>query len=145
MGQRVGPNDQPMWDCPRCGRSFINRNQHHGCLLFDISQHFERRDPVAREVFDRVCGVLDRFGSYTILGQKTWIAFQGRALFLFVKPRVRGVELTVVLPGIAPSPRFDRSSEFSSSKQMHRLVLATIGELDAEVEEWIKQAYWAAF
>ncbi|MFI5385487.1 MAG: DUF5655 domain-containing protein [Fimbriimonadales bacterium] len=132
-----------MWECPQCGRSFINRNQHHGCLLYDVERHFERRDPLGREVFDRVCEILDSLGDYTILGQKTWIAFQVRALFFFLKPRVRGVEATFVLPGLVSSPRFVRTELFSSSKQMHRLVLRSMEDLDAEFEAWLREAFYA--
>ncbi len=133
-----------MWECPQCGRSFINRNQHHGCLLFDIERHFERRDPIGRHVFEQVCLLLDDLGPYTVLGQKTWIAFQARALFLFIKTRARGVELTVVLPGAVSSQRFAATSEFSSRKQMHRMVLLEVSELDSEADAWITQAYMAA-
>jgi hypothetical protein len=32
-----------MWSCPRCARTFANRNQTHTCApLGDLDQHFAR-------------------------------------------------------------------------------------------------------
>src|SRR5437016_5501956 len=107
-----------MWTCPRCGRRFVNRNQHHGCILYDPSDLFQRRDPLGREVFELVCEMLDGFGDYTILGQKTGFAFQRRALFLMIKPRARGLELTFMLPELSPSPRVIRTAPYSARKTM---------------------------
>jgi len=131
-----------MWECPQCGRNFINRNQHHGCLLYEVERHFERGDPLCRQVFDRACEILDGLGPYTILGQKTWIAFQGRALFFFLKPRVRGADVTLVLPGAVTSSRILRVDEFSSSKKLYRLTLQSMDDFDAECEAWLRQAFY---
>jgi hypothetical protein len=138
-------NRTEMWECPRCGRSFINTNQHHGCMLFDIERHFVDKDTFARPTFERVCEVLNACGDYTILGQKTWIAFQGRSLFAFLKPKRIGVEATVVLELPIASPRIVKQESFSSRKEMYRIILRSMDDLDDEFLGWLSDAYSAGW
>src|SRR3712207_8277920 len=34
----------PMWTCPRCGRSFANRNQPHACGPLDLDRHLRSEE-----------------------------------------------------------------------------------------------------
>jgi len=67
----------PMWDCPRCGRAFANRNQSHSCApLGDLDRHFAHASPEVRAALDRVLAAASRLGPVTVLPEKTRIAFE---------------------------------------------------------------------
>jgi hypothetical protein len=60
--------DRPLWTCPRCGRTFANRNQSHTCAaLGSIEVHFDGKDPTVRATFDRVLEVLGPVGRVDVL------------------------------------------------------------------------------
>ena len=43
-----------MWTCPRCGRSFANRNQQHACGPLDLDRHLAGKDPEVVAIFGRL-------------------------------------------------------------------------------------------
>ena len=43
-----------MWTCPRCGRSFANRNQWHACGPLDLERHLAGKDPEVVAIFRRL-------------------------------------------------------------------------------------------
>ena len=65
-----------MWTCPRCGRSFANRNQPHACGPLDLDRHLAGRDPEVLAIFWRLVTLAERNGPVTVLPEKTRIAFQ---------------------------------------------------------------------
>jgi hypothetical protein len=66
----------PMWTCPRCGRSFANRNQAHACGPLDLDRHLTGKDPEVVAIFRRLVELAERNGPVTVLPQKTRIAFR---------------------------------------------------------------------
>ncbi|UEL27053.1 DUF5655 domain-containing protein [Pseudarthrobacter sp. L1SW] len=54
------------------------------------------------------------------------------------------VVLSLALPYEAASPRFKQIAHPSPGIWMHHLELQDSGELDAEVEQWLREAYEAA-
>ena len=65
-----------MWTCPRCGRSFANRNQPHACGPLDLDRHLAGKDPEVVAIFGRLVELAERNGPVTVLAEKTRIAFQ---------------------------------------------------------------------
>jgi transposase-like protein len=69
---------RPMWTCPRCGRSFANRNQSHACAPLDLARHLDGRDPEVVAIYRRLVELAERNGPVTVLAEKTRIALQVR-------------------------------------------------------------------
>ena len=90
--------DAALWRCPPCRRVFANRNQTHRCgPLHDLAHHFAGREPIVREIFDRVIEAMKPIGPVTILPEKTRIAFQVRMSFAQVTPKKAWLDGHVVL------------------------------------------------
>ena len=51
---RLSGPGAPMWTCPRCGRSFANRNQSHACGSLDLDRHLAGLDPEVLAIFGRL-------------------------------------------------------------------------------------------
>ncbi|MEA3001744.1 MAG: hypothetical protein QOH81_532 [Sphingomonadales bacterium] len=56
---------RPLWHCPRCGRSFANRNQSHSCGLGELDRHFERTSLEMRRIYEAFLAMLESFGPVT--------------------------------------------------------------------------------
>jgi hypothetical protein len=130
-----------MWTCPRCGRSFANRNQQHACGPLDLDRHLAGRDPEVVAIFERLVELVERNGPVTVLPEKTRIAFQVRMSFAAFSLRRRWVDGHVVLARRLEHPRFGKVETFSPRNHLHQFRLERLEEVDEEVAAWLAEAY----
>jgi len=137
-----GPG-RPLWTCPRCGRSFANRNQSHACAPLDagLDHHLEGRDPEVAAILRRLVELAERNGPVTVLPEKTRVAFQVRMSFAAFTLRRHWVDGHVVLARRLESPRFRKVQTFSPRNHLHRFRLERLDEVDEEVAAWLAEAY----
>lgn len=131
-----------MWACPRCARTFANRNQTHTCApLGDLDTHFAGVEPNVRATFDRVLDVVAELGPVTVLPEKTRIALHVRMSFAAFMPRKRWLNGHLVLARRAESERFRHVEEFSPRNVLHAFRLTTPDEVDEEFATWLAESY----
>ena len=131
-----------MWRCPRCGRSFANRNQTHTCAqLGELDAHFAGCDPEVREIFARILTSVERLGPVTVLAEKSRIALHARMSFAAFTPRRHWLNGHVVLAERLDSPRFTRIETYSPRNVLHAFRLDRADQVDAEVLDWLARAY----
>ncbi len=131
-----------MWGCPRCGRTFANRNQSHACApLGDLEQHFTRAAPEVRAIFDRVLAEVSAFGPVEVLAEKTRIALHVRMSFAAFMPRRHWLGGHLVLARKLPSPRFRRVQVVSERNVVHTFRLTQLADVDSEFVTWLAEAY----
>lgn len=130
-----------LWTCPRCGRSFANRNQSHFCSDVTLDSHLARCDTAVVETFRRLREAAERAGPFKILPEKTRIAFQVRMSFAAFTLHRHWIDGHVVLAHRRESERFRRVQVVSPRNQVHQFRLHDPAEVDAEVESWLAEAY----
>ncbi|MGC5225376.1 DUF5655 domain-containing protein [Micromonospora sp. DT81.3] len=136
------PSSAPMWRCPFCGRTFAARNQAHTCApLGDLDRHFLSSGPSVRATFERIIVVLTEIGPFTVLPEKTRIAFQVRMSFAAVTPRRSWLNGHLVLDGRVESSRFTRIETYSRRNVLHAFRLVSPDEVDGEFAVWLAAAY----
>jgi hypothetical protein len=135
------PPRRALWKCPRCGRSFANRNQEHACGRHDLAHHFAGKDPDIRRIFDAVVELMRRIGPVKVLPEKTRIAFQVRMSFAQLSPRRAWVDGHVVLARRLEDPRFRRIDTLSRRNHVHHFRLTSLGDVDAQLAAWLEEAY----
>jgi len=134
--------DESLWRCPKCGRRFANRNQTHTCAnLHDLDHHFAGREPIVRELFDRVADAVRSIGPVIILPEKTRIAFQVRMSFAQVTPRKRWLDGHVVLARRLEHPRFRKIETFSPRNHVHVFRVEKPSDIDQTFVAWMREAY----
>jgi len=130
-----------MWECPRCRRSFANRNQSHACGTYELEHHFAGTDANVRLAFERIVGSIQELGPVTVLPEKTRIAFQVRMSFAVVMPRKRWLDGHVVLARRCEHPRFTKIDYISPRNLVHHFRIVDPSEVDDEVRAWLAEAY----
>ena len=131
-----------LWRCPKCRRVFANRNQTHTCSeLHDLDHHFVNRDPIVREIYDRVVAAVMALGPVIILPEKTRIAFQVRMSFAQVTPRRKWLDGHVVLSRRLEHPRFRKIETFSPRNHLHAFRLEQPDDVDDTFVAWMREAY----
>ena len=128
-----------LWTCPKCGRSFANRNQTHTCApLRSLEEAFADTDPAVRLAFDRI---LAQVGPVTVLPEKTRVALAVRMSFAAFVPRRRWLDGHLVLAREAQHPLFRRVVVFSRRNVVHEFRLTGPAQVDAAFVELLREAY----
>jgi hypothetical protein len=134
-----------MWLCPRCGRTFANRNQSHTCApLGDLDRHFVQASAEVRATFDRILTAVTAvtaLGPVDVLPEKTRIALHVRMSFAAFMPRRRWLNGHLVLARQIDSPRFLRAEALSPRNVVHSFRLNSPADVDTEFLTWLAEAY----
>lgn len=131
----------PLWQCPKCGRAFANRNQSHACGRHDLAHHFRGKSPEIRDLFERVVAAIRKIGPVRVLPEKTRIAFQVRMSFAQLTPRSQWLDGHVVLARRFEHPRFRRIQTISPRNHVHSFRITSPLDLDEEFASWLAEAY----
>ncbi len=143
--QRKAPRSRralaPLWKCPKCGRSFANRNQSHFCARHTLSEHLAGKSPRATALFRDFARLVRRCGPVRVLPEKTRIAFQVRMSFAAISLRRDRITCHVVLARRLDHPRFSKIEYISPRNQVHYFTISSSEELDGDVVAWLREAY----
>jgi uncharacterized protein DUF5655 len=131
------------WKCPKCGRTFRHRTREHSCIVTSIESHLERTSIEVSEAFRAVVDVLDSLGPVPVrvVPLKTMIVFSTAATFggaTFTRARF---DLGFFLEVPLRHRRIRRAERISPRKFANHLHISTAREVDAEVEQWLTEAY----
>ncbi len=143
-GRRAGrghARERPLWTCPKCGNQFVNRNQWHSCARYDLSVPFKGKPPHVRALFDRFRKMVQACGPVKMLAYRNRVGFMVRVRFAGATPKKDGLDVGFWLPRRLDSPRFEKIETILPNVHLHRLRITTADLLDAELAEWLKEAY----
>lgn len=130
-----------LWNWPKCGRLFANRNQSHFCSQITLREHLSGKTPYAVNLFRDFARLVRRCGRVRIVPEKTRIAFQVRMSFAAVSLRRDRLVGHVVLARHLRNRRFTKIERISPRNHVHFFCFHSRTELDREVLGWLREAY----
>jgi hypothetical protein len=134
------PSEPDLWRCETCGQTFVGRNLPHSCAVVALDDHFAAA-PALRPVFDAYLAAAELNGPVTVNATKSRITLQARMRFAAVeRPRRTHLNVHFVLTRELESERL-RVEHIPPRHYVHRLVLRTPADVDAEVRSWLAEAY----
>ncbi len=96
-----------------------------------------------RPVYDRVAVIVSGLDGTEFAPKKGYVSFRRNKQFGLGQPSTKDrFDLGLTLKGVEPSGRLEAAGSWNAMVT-HRVRIGSVGEVDAEVEGWIKQA-WAA-
>ncbi len=134
-------NPRPLWRCPKCGKYYVTRNIWHACARHTVAEHFVRKDPELRLLFDGVVGFLKRCGRLRIVPGKTGIAFQVRMRFAGVIVRKSFLDVGFLLPRRLEHQRIRKCIAYSPRAFDHHVEIRSPEDLDDGLAAWLREAY----
>jgi hypothetical protein len=135
-------NAMTMWSCPDCARTFATKNQSHFCgSAVSLDEHFVRRDPHVRELFDRFVEHVQALGPVEILPAKTIIDFHVRRSFAVLSPRKSSLIGTFVLGRRVENPHFTRIDTITPRAHLHSFRIESEDDFDEEFLGFLAEAY----
>jgi hypothetical protein len=108
---------------------------------FAIKSHFERKDAVVRQIYDRLVKSSRKFGPVSEEPKKTSIHLVNRTAFAGVATRKSAIILTIKSDRKLSSPRIHKSEQTSASRFHHEVKLTSPVDVDSELVKWLKDAY----
>lgn len=108
---------------------------------FDVKSHFENKDPVVRQIYDRLVNATREFGRVIEEPKKTSIHLVRKSAFAGVATRRNALILTIKSDRKLSSPRIHKSEQASANRFHHEAKLTSPAEVDAEVLKWLNDAY----
>ncbi len=108
---------------------------------FTIKSHFDRKDAVVWQIYDRLVKHSRKFGPVGEEPKKTSIHLVNRTAFAGVATRKSAIILTIKSDRKLSSPRVHKSEQTSASRFHHEVKLASPADVDSELVKWLKDAY----
>lgn len=110
---------------------------------------FFRGQPLSRQIFDALRGLIDELGPAEVAVTKSQVAFRRAQPFAWAwmpgqylrGRRVAPLVLSLALPQRDPSPRWKQVVEPRPGRWMHHLERYTATDLDGEVRAWLREAW----
>ncbi len=100
---------------------------------------------VLRPLYERVIASASRLGDdVEVDPKKSYVSLRRKKQFALVQPSTaKRLDLGLNLKGVEPRGKLEASGSFNAMCS-HRVRLESAGDLDAEVEGWLKRAYDAS-
>jgi hypothetical protein len=135
-------NPSELWQCPKCGRPFANRNQPHSCGAYSVEQFLSGKNGHAIALYTRFAELVNACGPVIMAPAKTRIGFQVKMIFAAINRLTdQTLEAHVILARRYEHPRFNRIESLSAKNHVHHFRVHTVAELDDDVASWLAEAY----
>ncbi len=106
-----------------------------------VEQHFVGKDPSVRKIYDRLLAEIGKIGEFTEDPKKTSIHLNRRTAFAGVATRKSSLVLTLKASQDIRSPRVKKHEQVSAKRWHLEVLLTSPGDVDAELDSWLKAAY----
>ena len=95
-----------------------------------------------RPIYDRLVAEIARFGTdVEISPKKTYVSVRRSKQFALIQPSTKSrIDVGIQLKGVALHGRLEPSGSFNAMVS-HRVKLEALGDIDAELVGWLRQAY----
>ena len=108
---------------------------------FTVAAHFENKDAVVRGIYDRLLKKSRKFGAIVEAPKKTSIHLINATAFAGVATRKNSINLTIKGDSKLSSPRIHKTEQVSANRFHHEVKLSSPADVNAELIEWLAQAY----
>jgi hypothetical protein len=94
-----------------------------------------------RPIHDRVMAVIDGFGApIDVAPKKGYLSLRRRTQFAMLKPAAKQLDLGLILPGVAVTPRLESAATFNALFT-HRVRLVSVADVDDQLTDWLHTAW----
>lgn len=108
---------------------------------FTVDSHFAGKDPVVRQIYDRLLAQLATIGPVTVEPKKTSIHLNNVSALAGVATRKSYLLLNIKSGRRLDSPRIHKSEQLSASRFHQEVKLTQVADVDEELMGWLRSAY----
>ncbi len=108
---------------------------------YSVNDHFAGKDPALRKMYDRLITLLRRCGPLREEPKKTSIHLVNASALAGVEVRNSYLLLNLKADHKIESSRIQKTEQISARRFHHKIKLASLQDLDAELQGWLQEAY----
>jgi Domain of unknown function (DUF5655) len=108
--------------------------------LAAVNRHFADRDPVVRQIYDRIVHAAASLGAVRQDPKKTSIHLARQSAFAGIAPRKKGLVLTFKSARDIKSPRIAKRQQLSANRWYLDVPLQDPAQVDDELRVWLKES-----
>ena len=108
---------------------------------YSVKDHFVNKDPSVRALYDQLLSMLQALGPVTEDPKKTSIHLNRKSALAGVETRKDGLLLNIKSDHPIQSPRIEKAEQISAKRFHHKVRISSLGDLDEELNSWLKEAY----
>lgn len=105
-----------------------------------LTAHFGGRDPVVREIYDRILAAAGEFGPVRQEPKKTSIHLSRKTAFAGVATRRDAIILTLKSAADIRSPRIIKREQASANRWHLEVKLTDPKQVDQQIATWLRRA-----
>lgn len=111
-----------------------------------LADQYSGKKAHLRHIYDRLVEIISRLGDDVELSiRKNYVAFyRGRQFALVKASTASRVDVGLKLSDPPTSPRLEAAATFGSGALTHKVALASLADVDGELESWLAAAYAGA-
>ncbi len=108
---------------------------------YSVNDHFVGKDPSVRKLYDRLISILRKLGPIREEAKKTSIHLVNVSALAGVEVRKDYLLLNLKSDHKIKSPRIAKTEQISARRFHHKVKVTSLGDLDDELQQWLKEAY----
>ena len=108
---------------------------------YSVKDHFVNKDPSVRALYNQLLSMLQALGPVTEDPKKTSIHLNRKSALAGVETRKDGLLLNIKSDHQIKSPRIEKAEQISAKRFHHKVRISSPGDLDEELNSWLKEAY----
>lgn len=105
-----------------------------------VAAHFARREPMVRDIYDRLVGAAERFGPVVQDPKKTSIHLVRKTAFAGVVTRRAALILTLKSATDIRSPRVTKREQTSAKRWHVEIRITDPTQVDKQIVTWLERA-----
>lgn len=141
--KRAAPRrSSPLWSCPKCGRSFTQKNQRHACGTGERSDVLRNRPESVVRTYAALEAFAQSLGPIEIVARERYVLLRSVRIFADLVIMSDAVRVAIHLKRRVDDSIFIKVVEDRKSVT-HVAKLLTVEDLSA-VEPYLKEAYGAS-
>jgi uncharacterized C2H2 Zn-finger protein len=136
---------EDLWKCPRCGRSFKNKNQWHSCVSYSVADHFQEKPIQLMETFDYLISKIKQFGPLRVDAVKTGINLAAKSHFAMVFVQKDDLKLDFLSDRKLVDDRIVRTQKLDTGSRVyvnHMIKLKEKRDVDPQLLSWLKRSHF---
>lgn len=106
-----------------------------------VADHFKNKPPGVRAIYDKLLALCEKIGEITEDPKKTSIHLNRKSALAGVEVRQDYLLLNIKSDHALKSPRIAKSEQLSAKRFHQKVKLTSPKEIDAELKQWLTQAY----
>jgi hypothetical protein len=133
------------WTCPACEREFGRARQSHVCVPGGtVDETFAGHPGYQRAAYAQIAAHLRTLGPLYEDAVRVGVFLANARKFAEVRPKVRSLSLSLILPRPLHDPRVARSWPMPAGRTVNFIKLTCVDDIDDQLRGWLTEAYDAA-